>query len=35
MINEIMGGRMFPMTLQGLDAATKELSRSIGFKLSK
>ena len=27
MINEIMGGRMFPMTLQGLDAATKELSR--------
>jgi uncharacterized protein with von Willebrand factor type A (vWA) domain len=27
MINEIMGGRMFPMTLQGLEAATKELSR--------
>jgi uncharacterized protein with von Willebrand factor type A (vWA) domain len=27
MINEIMGGRMFPMTLAGLDAATKELSR--------
>lgn len=27
LIHEIMGGRMFPMTLQGLDAATKELSR--------
>jgi uncharacterized protein with von Willebrand factor type A (vWA) domain len=27
MIREIMGGRMFPMTLAGLDAATKELSR--------
>jgi len=27
MINQIMGGRMFPMTLAGLDAATKELSR--------
>jgi len=27
MINEIMGGRMFPMTLAGLDAVTKELSR--------
>jgi uncharacterized protein with von Willebrand factor type A (vWA) domain len=27
MVHEIMGGRMFPMTLQGLEAATKELSR--------
>ncbi len=27
MINEIMGGRMFPMTLAGLDAVTRELSR--------
>ena len=27
MISEIMGGRMFPMTLAGLDAVTKELSR--------
>jgi hypothetical protein len=27
MIREIMGGRMFPMTLAGLDAATKALSR--------
>jgi uncharacterized protein with von Willebrand factor type A (vWA) domain len=27
LIREIMGGRMFPMTLAGLDAATKELSR--------
>ncbi len=27
MINEIMGGRMFPMTLAGLDAMTRELSR--------
>ncbi len=27
MIGEIMGGRMFPMTLAGLDAVTKELSR--------
>ena len=27
MINEIMGGRMFPMTLAGLEAGTKELSR--------
>ena len=27
MINDVMGGRMFPMTLQGLEAATKELSR--------
>ncbi len=26
-INEIMGGRMFPMTLAGLDAVTRELSR--------
>ncbi len=27
MIRGIMGGRMFPMTLAGLDAATRELSR--------
>ncbi len=27
MIGEIMGGRMFPMTLEGLDRATKELTR--------
>ena len=27
MIRELMGGRMFPMTLAGLEAATKELSR--------
>ncbi|MEM6620696.1 MAG: VWA domain-containing protein [Pseudomonadota bacterium] len=27
MIDEIMSKRMFPMTLQGLDAATRELSR--------
>jgi len=27
MINQIMDGRMFPMTLAGLEAATKELSR--------
>lgn len=27
MIREIMGGRMFPMTLSGLEAGTKELSR--------
>ncbi|MBY8976938.1 VWA domain-containing protein [Rhodobacteraceae bacterium NNCM2] len=27
MINQIMDGRMFPMTLTGLDAATRELSR--------
>ena len=27
MIGQIMGGRMFPMTLEGLDATTKELSR--------
>ena len=27
MIGEIMGGRMFPMTLAGLEAATRELSR--------
>ena len=27
MINQIMGGRMFPMTLAGLEAGTKELSR--------
>jgi len=27
MLQEIMGGRMFPMTLQGLDAATRELGR--------
>ena len=27
MIREIMGGRMFPMTLAGLEAATRELSR--------
>jgi uncharacterized protein with von Willebrand factor type A (vWA) domain len=27
MINEIMDGRMFQMTLAGLEAATKELSR--------
>ncbi len=26
-INEIMGGQMFPMTLAGLDAVTQELSR--------
>ncbi len=27
MIDELMGGRMFPMTLAGPGAATKELSR--------
>jgi len=27
MFDEIIGGRMFPMTLAGLDAAAKELSR--------
>jgi uncharacterized protein with von Willebrand factor type A (vWA) domain len=27
MIRQIMGGRMFPMTLAGLEAATRELSR--------
>jgi uncharacterized protein with von Willebrand factor type A (vWA) domain len=27
MIRQIMDGRMFPMTLAGLDAATKALSR--------
>jgi len=27
MLNEIMGGRMYPLTLKGLDEATRELSR--------
>jgi uncharacterized protein with von Willebrand factor type A (vWA) domain len=27
MVRELMGGRMFPMTLEGLDAATRELMR--------
>jgi hypothetical protein len=27
MIGEIFGGRMFPLTLAGLEAATKQLSR--------
>ncbi|TIS44651.1 MAG: VWA domain-containing protein, partial [Mesorhizobium sp.] len=27
MINDIFGGRMFPLTLAGLEAATKQLSR--------
>ncbi len=27
MLNEIMGGKMYPLTLKGLDEATRELSR--------
>ncbi|TIO41091.1 MAG: VWA domain-containing protein, partial [Mesorhizobium sp.] len=27
MISDIFGGRMFPLTLAGLEAATKQLSR--------
>ena len=27
MVHQLMGGRMFPLTLSGLDAAARELGR--------